>query len=98
MKYLDNCQNMFGPLSPDIKARLRKLIVNPSVENWEDAHGIIVQTNPLLTLWQAWVATDPEAPRRGRAFDENHNVVSEWEKIPTSFAIMRALEYATTGN
>jgi len=95
MKYLDKCQNMFGPLKPEVRERLTRLILNPTVENWEDSHSIIIQLNPMLTLWQAWVATDPDAPRTGRRYDSEGNMIREWQRTPTPFQIVRALQYAT---
>jgi len=93
--YLDKCRNMHGPLSPEIKERITRLILNPTVENWEDSHSIIIQLNPMLTLWQAWVATDPNAPRTGRRYDFEGNMIREWQRTPTPIQIVRALKYAT---
>lgn len=93
---MDKCQNIFGRLSHDVQARLQAVIDNPCIETWEDAHGIIVQTMPrMLTLWQAWVAIDLDAPRVGRQVDLEGNVIREWQRIPSSFTILRALKFAT---
>jgi hypothetical protein len=94
---LDKCQNFYGrPLAPDVRARLQAVLDNPTIETWEDAHGIILRTEPKsLTLWQAWIAIDPRALRHGRLTDLEGNVIEEWERIPDRFTLMRALKYAT---
>ena len=93
-RLIDKCQNMFGEdVSLDVRERLQAVIDNPCIETWEDAHGIII--TPRLTLWQAWVAIDREAPRRGRRTDLEGNVIREWEKIPSSFTLLRAIQNAT---
>lgn len=93
---IDKCQNIFGRLDPDLVRRLQAVIDNPCIETWEDAHSIIIQVEPRMrTLWQAWVMIDSKAPRRGRATDFEGNVIREWECVPSSFTILRALQWAT---
>jgi hypothetical protein len=93
---IDKCRNMHGPLSEDLNARLQAVIDNPTIETWEDAHSIIIQTEPKeMTLWQAWIAIDSDAPDVGRRTDFRGNVIREWERIPSSFTLLRALQFAT---
>lgn len=91
---LDECRNHSGPLPPDMRQRLIEVINKPSIATWEAAHGIIIRTNPTLTLWQAWIAIDPQAPRVGRRTDFEGNLLQEWQRIPDALSILRALKYA----
>ena len=96
MKYLiDQCCNSNGHLDPKDRDRLQAFLDDPCVETWEEAHSLIIRVHPMMTVWQAWIATDPKAPWRGRAYDFDGNLIREWDRIPSAFAILRALEFAT---
>lgn len=74
-----------APLRDFSKGRLAALMADPRASTWEDAHGVVLNAQGL-TLWQAWIAIDPEAPREGRhvtidAYDRVQ-VVREWERVP----------------
>jgi hypothetical protein len=60
--------NLFGVLSPAVRARLLALILDPSPDTWDDAHSIVLNGGPGrvgTTLWQAVLPVDPDCPRRG---------------------------------
>ncbi len=89
---LGRCSNMWGQLSPGIKARIKAYLKHPTSAGWEDIHSIII--NPegtMLTLWQAWLAIDPNAPMRGPRHDMNGPVES-WPIFPDSFTLYRAIK------
>lgn len=79
-----NCRNLFGPLDGECRARLRAVLRNPTEETWEDAYSLIISVNPLSTLWQAWTAIDPTAPR-SKPCD------GPWPKIPDVVTLRRAI-------
>lgn len=81
-------------LSPDLAHRLRRVVACPSVENWEDAHTIILSRD-FLTLWQAVCIIDPAFPTTGRVTDTDGRVLREWSAVPTREVLIRALRYAT---
>ena len=89
-RLLDKCSNMFGALSPDLKARINAYLENPTEEGWEDVHCIIIHERKMgATLWQAWLAIDPTAPR-------SKGETAPWPRYPDSFTLRRAIKAALT--
>lgn len=89
---LDECENMFGSLQtrPDIKNRIYNYLENPSFENWDDIHCIIIKN--FKTVWNAMIAYDPTFPKQGRATDSKGRVIREWQRIPSPFEVMKAIQ------
>jgi hypothetical protein len=86
LRALENCENMFGRISPYIEKRIRKYIANPTFDNWDDIQGIII--NPegqMITIWRAMIEFDSTFPRTGRTEDFKGNIIKEWERIPEPF-------------
>ncbi|MTH95676.1 hypothetical protein [Roseibium sp. RKSG952] len=73
---------MFGPLSDDAKKRILSFLNSPSNETWNAIHGLILKGG--TTMWQAWIATDPQAPR-SKPLD------GEWPAIPDPDTIRSAM-------
>jgi len=76
----DICTNGFGSsLSPEMRNRVLAFLESPSMDTWEEAYSIIIDARPGaglgITLWQSWIAVDPNAPlmRSG-----------DWPRIPDS--------------
>ncbi len=94
---LDQFTDSLGePLRDFSKGRLAAFFADPRASTWEDAHGVALNAQGL-TLWQAWIALDPDAPREGRhvtidAFDRVH-VVREWEQIPDGAMLSRIVQF-----
>src|SRR5512135_3070860 len=86
-----------NPLTEDTKRRLRKVVNHPTIKNWEDAHGIILNSAYLsgCTLWQSVIAVDPSFPRVGRQTDEKGHVLREWERVPDTDTLILAIKYAS---
>ena len=83
---LDQFTDSLGaPLRDYSKGRLAALLADPRPATWEDAHGVELNAQGL-TLWQAWVAIDPDAPREGRHVTmdpwDRVVVVKEWARVP----------------
>ena len=57
------CRSMAGPLSEDAKQSILGYLNAPTQEKWNDIRGLYV-AGPV-TCWQAWIATDKQAPRLG---------------------------------
>ena len=95
-RLFDGLFNFYGPLSPDIKKRIKNYLCHPTVEGWVDIYGIIIRADIGLglTVWQAVIAVDPAFPRVGRRTDFKGNVLREWQKIPDPFTLKKALEWA----
>jgi hypothetical protein len=89
---LDQCENLFGSLQnrPDIKKRIYNYFKNPTYDNWDNIHCIIIKN--FQTIWNAMIAYDPSFPKQGRTTDEKGNVIKEWERIPTPFELMKAIQ------
>lgn len=78
---LGRATNMLGPISRDIKDRLRDYFTEPSRQKWEMVSCTIVGGH--MTVWQAWCATESTAPRSGL------------DHFPDRIEFHRALAHAT---
>lgn len=99
---LDELNNFWGPLSADVRKRLLAVLKHPTNATWSNAHGIILRNDVRgmgLTLWQAWIAIDPTAPRVGPASTYNKQtgkyVTEKWKHLPTPENVFNAIRYAT---
>lgn len=94
---LDQFTDSLGaPLRDFSKGRLAALFADPRPSTWEDAHGVELNAQGL-TLWQAWIAIDPTAPREGRhvtldAWDRV-TVVKEWQRVPDTATLNRIVQF-----
>jgi len=88
--FLDRTSNMFGALAPDVRRRLERVIAKPTQRTWENAYTIILDQREYTTLWQAWIAVDPSAPRSKPCEDR-------WPRIPDQLTLYRAIRHATAG-
>jgi len=77
---LENAENIFGKIKPAIKDRIVNYISNPTVDNWDDIHCILI--TPSKTIWQAVIAIDNSFPHYGRSEDRSGKIIKEWERIP----------------
>lgn len=97
LNVLDQFTDELGaPLRDYCRGRLAALLADPRPATWEDAHGMALNARGL-TLWQAWIAIDPEAPREGRhvTIDAWDRVVMvrEWSRVPDVAQLERILRY-----
>lgn len=95
---LDRFTDALGkPLRDFSRGRLAALLADPRPSTWEDAHGVVLNADGL-TLWQAWIAVDPTAPRTGRhvTLDPSDHVIvlREWERVPDPETLSRVMAYA----
>lgn len=71
--------------------RLQAVLDNPCQETWNAAYSIVIGGEYHdFTLWQAWVAVDPDAPR-------SVPLEGPWPCIPDQFTLYRAIAHATKG-
>lgn len=92
---LDDCRSMLGPITEDTRTRVRHYVADPTVENWEDIHGIIVAgRGSRATIWAQWIELDASAPRRGPAEDAEGLLHDEWDRIPTPSDVVVILNRA----
>jgi hypothetical protein len=86
-----------APLRDFSRGRLAALLADPRPSTWEDAHGVVLNTQGL-TLWQAWIAIEPDAPRAGRHVTldpwDRVIVLQEWERIPDASTLYKIMTYA----
>jgi hypothetical protein len=95
---LDRFTDSLGePLRDYSRGRLAALLADPRPSTWEDAHGVILNMQGL-TLWQAWIAIDPDAPQLGRQVTldpwDRVVVLKEWERVPDVATLARVVAYA----
>lgn len=85
------------PLRDFSRGRLAALFADPRPSTWEDAHGVVINAQGL-TLWQAWIAVDPTAPRTGRkvTLDPHDHVIvlQDWARIPDEAMLAKAITFA----
>lgn len=93
--FTSSCTNVFGTLNAECRKRLEAVLRNPTERTWDDAYSLIIRGSDMLTLWQAWIAVDPSAPRRGPSTDLLGQRLSGWERVPDQFTLYRAVRYAT---
>jgi len=86
--------NLFGPLKADIRERLQGYMNDPTIERWDDVHGIILHASTMLTFWQAVLKVKPDFPTRGRATDIHGKILKEWSEIPDQETALMAIIYA----
>jgi hypothetical protein len=94
---LDQFTDALGaPLRAASKGRLAALLADPRPATWDDAHGVVLNAHGL-TLWQAWVAIDPEAPHEGRHVTldpwDRVVVVKEWSRVPDVAMLERIVDF-----
>jgi hypothetical protein len=94
---LSELSNYWGTLDSKLRARLIRCFKNPE-RYWDGAYSIILRNEfgLGLTLWQAWIAVDPSAPRTGKCTDSHGNVFRDWDRKPTEQNIFDAIRYAAT--
>lgn len=92
---LDDLSNLWGALQPEIRKRLIAVFKNPTEKTWNNACSIILRWGGgvHLTLWQAWIATDENAPRVGPASTLSGKR-SKWATVATSEQVFMAIRYA----
>ena len=92
---IGRAQNWYGRLTdPDLRRRLTAVLENPTQETWDDANTIIIDPRGGpgrglggTTLWNAWIAIDPDAPKSKPAD-------GPWPKVPTKDDLVRAFQWA----
>lgn len=84
MNALDCSSNMFGELSPEVRARLFAVVSDPTQETWEDAHCLIISREPWSTLWQA-VEAHTDYHVTSKPMD------GPWPCVPTTDQLVAAL-------
>lgn len=88
-------RNLHGALGEAVRYRLRRYMDGPSAATWDDVAGIILDRNSWTTVWQAWLATDPNAAIVGRCTDCRGTILREWSHWPTPQQFATALRFAT---
>lgn len=74
-------RNVFGPLTDDLRERVRAAIENPSPKTWIRARGVVIGADRWMTLWEAVRQLDS---RRVDPCD-----------VPDQNLLVRALRFAT---
>lgn len=83
--------NLYGPLVPELRARIDALIEDPTPATWDDAYTIIVNGDTFTSLWQAVLHVDPSFPAR------INNGTWRWQTAPTREVVLAALHAAVNG-
>lgn len=94
MSFLDQASNIYGPLQPDVRAKLAAFFEAPSAETWDEVYCIVINPKSLRrsTVWQAVNAIDPKFPRGCAPFA---SPALKWERIPDPITVARAIKEAT---
>lgn len=95
MKSLENAENLCGNLKKENQDRIKKFIVDPTYDTWDDIFSIIINKH-FTTIWEAVLELKPSFPSKGRVYDEQDNILKEWSEIPTPLEVLQAIKNATT--
>jgi hypothetical protein len=95
MSDLDRGSNLFGAIGLDVRARLFNVVDKPSQETWTDAHGIILTSSRMTTLWQALLAHTDYGVTSGPAHAPGETP-APWPKLPTSEQLLIAIRTELT--
>lgn len=85
MDALDKGTNVFGPLKPEIRARLYAVVSDPTDSTWADTYTIMINNERFQTLWQACLKY---AGYTGKPDGEGW---SGWSEVPTRAQLLTAL-------
>lgn len=96
MSDLDKGTNLFGNLSPEVRARLFDVVDKPSQDTWSDANGIILSSSRMTTLWQALLAHTDYDVTTGPA-SAMGETPGPWPKLPTSEQLLIAIRTELNG-
>ena len=77
-------------LPDEYRQRLSMAMNSPCAETWSDVTGITIRP-PHQTVWQRVLEIDPEFPRTGRRKDQDGNIVREWDRIPSTELLRKAI-------
>ena len=97
VRALDKAANLWGPVGPDIRVRVKRFLEDPTPDNWSDICGVVVEPRHMTTIWQVLCQIDPTFPRVGRTYDEDARPTEEWVRVPTPLEVLRAVRHATAG-
>jgi hypothetical protein len=90
-RLLEELGNVNGPLGSGARGRLRRALLSPSVEAWNQTYSIYV--TPRYTLWQLIKMIDPQCPAVVPFYSD---AVRKWDGyFPDTFTLRRALIVAT---
>lgn len=97
---ISRARNMHGKLGPDIRARLQRVLKNPSDKTWNDAHSIIVGppgpgSITGTTLWQAVIAADMTFPKIEPTTHGVRGKRGPWARVPTRELLIAAINLVT---
>jgi hypothetical protein len=89
------CENLFGKVSPDIRAKLQAVIDNPTPQTWDDTFCLIIGGS-FKTLWQSVLEVDPDYLRSATPFKlgEAVDVNKKWSRVPSSAVLVKAINQA----
>jgi len=98
---LDRFTDALGePLRDHSRGCLAAYVADPRPSTWDDAHGIVLNVHGM-TLWQAWLAVDHEAPKTGRHVTldpwDRLVVLREWERIPDLAMLEQIVAFVLAG-
>jgi len=90
-------RTVFGRLGEEVRGRLRAVADNPTQDTWDAAHGIIISTHPMLTLWQAVCKVNAAHTFTGPTHRQlgARTVRGKWKAVPTQAEIVKAIRFAT---
>lgn len=97
MPLLDRARNVMGPLTPDVKARITRFFDEPTVENWDNIHGIVISfgaNRPTYTIWSAVAELDRRMEKAGKTYFKGAAPKDRWKRFPNALAVARAIKYA----
>jgi len=93
MRALEGATNGLGePITAESRADIEAYLAAPTEARWDKIQGLNI--DGFTTVWQAWCAVDPKAPRTGRRYTATGELIAGWPEVPDPFTLRRALRAA----
>ena len=92
---LAECDNVFGKLPPSVVKKIKQYLDNPTTDGWSDISSIVIGGKDFTTIRDAVMVFDDTFPKKGRVTDSDNNIIEDWERIPSVFELLRAIQLFT---
>jgi hypothetical protein len=96
-KILNKFCNIYGfPLSVESRKLIKNYLYNPTHQNWNSIHGVVIWNAPVINIWTQVCHCNPHLDVTGRVFERGKDgeweQKTEWNRIPAPLELIVSLE------